>query len=84
MFDHSPIGKSITGLDGSLRVNQAFCSMLGYTHEELHVRRWQDITHPDDFALTHAAMAPLLAGTRESIRITKRYLHKGEAKSGSM
>lgn len=33
-FDASPIGKSITGLDGRyLRVNPALCDMLGYTEE---------------------------------------------------
>lgn len=76
VFDHSPIGQSITALDGSMDVNQAFCSMLGYKGSELRQRRWQDITHPDDIALTQAAIAPLLAGTLELTRVTKRYLHK--------
>src|SRR4029453_8174215 len=36
-------------LDGRLiRVNQAFCRMLGYSEEELLERTWMDLTHPDD------------------------------------
>jgi PAS domain S-box-containing protein/putative nucleotidyltransferase with HDIG domain len=79
LFDHSPIGKSITAPDGDLSVNQAFCSMLGYSAEELRQRRWQDISHPDDIALTQAAVDSLLAGERDSARFTKRYLHKSGA-----
>lgn len=76
VFENSTLGKSMTGVDGSLRVNQAFCDLLGYTQEELKGIRWQDITHPDDVQTSAAIVASLLAGERASARYEKRYLHK--------
>ena len=79
VFDYSSVGKSITLPSGELSVNQAFCEMLGYTQEELQNRRWQDMTHPDDIELTQRAIDPLLSGERDSVRLTKRYIHKDGA-----
>ena len=76
VFEHSPIGESITLPSGEIRVNAALCAMLGYTREELESRRWQDITHPDDIAATDKALEPLLAGKQESTRFIKRYVRK--------
>ena len=49
LFDHSLDGLTIGRPDGTiLEVNDAFCTMLGYSRDELlHLRR-QDITIPDD------------------------------------
>ncbi|HZW25947.1 MAG TPA: PAS domain S-box protein [Gallionella sp.] len=76
VFDHSPVGKSITSPSGEIRVNKAFCDMLGYTEQELKSHRWQDITHPDDIEPTQRFLDPILAGKQDSARFTKRYLHK--------
>ena len=76
MFEHSPVGKSITLNTGEVHVNQAFCDMLGYSATELQNKRWEDITHPEDIQDTDRALAPLIAGSKESMRFTKRYLHK--------
>jgi PAS domain S-box-containing protein len=75
-FERSPVGKSLTTIDGGLRVNQAFCDLVGYTAAELEVRRWQDVTHPDDIAMTEDAIARLVDGGEETLRFEKRYLHK--------
>jgi len=76
VFDHSVIGKSLTMLSGEIRVNNAFCEMLGYTHEEIENKSWQDITHPEDIELSEKALEPLLRGEKETLRFSKRYLHK--------
>ncbi len=76
IFDHSLIGKSITRVDGTLTVNKAFCDMLGYSQDELVNQKWQEITHPDDIDLSNQLVDLLLAGEKESVRFTKRYLHK--------
>jgi diguanylate cyclase (GGDEF)-like protein/PAS domain S-box-containing protein len=76
MFDHSPVGESITSLSGELHPNQAFCDMLGYSEDELKHCKWQDVTVPDDFPLTEQALATLLSGEQESTRFVKRYRHK--------
>ncbi|MBS1190984.1 MAG: domain S-box [Rhodocyclaceae bacterium] len=77
MFEHSSIGKSILAFDGRLeRVNSALCEMLGYAEDELQTLGWVGVTHPDDIEATRSALAPLLAGEKESTRFIKRYLHK--------
>ena len=76
VFDHSVAGKSLTLPSGELNVNQAFCDMLGYTAKELTHRKWQEITHPEDVELTNKANQAMLSGEKESMRFTKRFLHK--------
>ena len=76
VFEHSPIGKSLTLPDGELHVNKAFCDMLGYTEDELRNQKWQDLTHPDDIAMGDAVIENALSGKQDSARILKRYLHK--------
>lgn len=62
---------------GEITVNKAFCDMLGYTSAELADQKSQELTPPDDIALTERMLAPLLAGKQEfGPRFTKRYLHK--------
>lgn len=76
IFDHSIVGKSITFPDGTLGVNKSFCTMLGYSAEELANKKWHEITHPEDVELTKRVVAPLYSGEKDSVRFIKRYLHK--------
>lgn len=77
IFEHSPVGKSLTTPDGRLHLNDAFCAMLGYTREELSGdTRWEQITHPADVELTRNALASLLEDRVPTARFTKRYAHK--------
>src|SRR6267143_1233446 len=62
-FDHAAIGMTLSNPDGRwLRVNQAFCDLLGYTEEELVGRNFQSITHPDDVRETMRRRGQVLAG----------------------
>src|ERR687890_874973 len=48
-FEDAPIGVALVGLDRShLRVNRAYCQMLGYSEEELLEKQHSAIIHPDD------------------------------------
>jgi PAS domain S-box-containing protein len=76
LFEYSPLGKSITGIDGSKKVNKAFSDILGYSVEELISKTWQETTHPDDIQLSIDAMQPLLEGKTTMVRFKKRYIHK--------
>jgi diguanylate cyclase (GGDEF)-like protein/PAS domain S-box-containing protein/putative nucleotidyltransferase with HDIG domain len=49
---------------------------LGYTAEELIGKKWQDITHPDDFDVTQKSMENLLSGNKITEKFEKRYLRK--------
>ena len=76
VFDHSLIAKSITLPSGEINVNRAFCDMLGYQPEELKKINWADISHPDDIKLTNDSLNLIISGKKDSVRFTKRYIHK--------
>ncbi len=76
IFENSPVGKSITGVDGSLKTNKAFSDMLGYSFEEFQTKNFEDITHPDDLQKTLEAVDPLLKGKESVIHFEKRFIHK--------
>ncbi len=77
LFDESAVGNSLTTLDGEIRVNRAFCDMLGYPCAEMSDRTtWRQLTHPDDIPATEAAMTALSMGDVHSVRFEKRFLRK--------
>lgn len=76
VFDHSPVGKSLTKTTGEINVNQAFCDILGYSQQELKFKKWQVITHPDDIEMTQKEIDALLSGEKKVARFTKRFIHK--------
>lgn len=52
-IDTATIGIFTCWLNGRFSdVNPAFCAMLGYSAEELLEMTFQDITHPDDLAIS--------------------------------
>ncbi|MBN1607365.1 MAG: PAS domain S-box protein [Polyangiaceae bacterium] len=76
-FENASVGKSLTLPDGNLgRVNRAFCTLLGYSREELEAKSFEDVTHPQDLAATRECVRCLLAGEQPSYRMEKRYLRK--------
>ena len=79
VFDYSVSGKSLTQPSGAMEVNQTFYEMLGYSQEELKHRTWQEITYPEDVEFTQKMIEVLLAGEKEMVRFTKRFLHKNGA-----
>ncbi len=76
IFTNSPVGISLTYMNGDLKVNKAFCDILGYTEEEFHAANWTEITYPDDIDVSQHHIDMLLAGEAKSVRFEKRYLHK--------
>jgi PAS domain S-box-containing protein len=76
IFEHSTIGISITSLNGKLRTNKEFCRILGYSTEELAVKNWKDITHPDHVELNQKNLETIISGEKSSMRWEKRYIHK--------
>ena len=76
-FGASPIGMSLVALDGRfLRVNQAFCKMLGWSESELLARGFQAITYAQDISPDLQLVQEIIAGMRQSYQIEKRYFHK--------
>ena len=77
IFEEGPVGMGITDMDSRIvRVNQAYCQMLGYDEQELIGRSPLEITYPEDLETTEKHAQRLLAGEVSSYQIEKRYLTK--------
>ena len=78
VFENSGVGMAIFRPDKSYsRVNNAFCSMLGYKEEELLEMSFADITHPDDFEISIDMQNKMIEGyENEIVNLEKRYLQK--------
>lgn len=64
-------------LDGRwLRVNDAYCRLLGYEPEELLGALVSDFTHPDDLAKAHQFVVAAVAGRLDSAERDTRYVRK--------
>ncbi len=76
LFENSPVGKSITGIDGTLHVNKSFCDILGYSEEELKTKKWSEISYEEDIEKTNSILGDLKVGKIKQARFEKRYIHK--------
>jgi PAS domain S-box-containing protein len=76
-FEQAAVGIAHAAVEGRfLRLNQKFCDLVGYTHEELLSLTFQDITYPDDLYADLEYMRQLLAGEIETFLMDKRYIRK--------
>lgn len=76
-FDAAAIGMALVSQEGRfMQANDALCRIVGYTQAELQQKSMQEITHPDDLGVDRALMRELLAGSRESYQMEKRFLHQ--------
>lgn len=79
VFEHTALPMVRNSLKGEfIEVNDAWCSMFGYSREEVSSQRltWQQITHPDDLELGILQVKKMLAGEVEDYKVDKRYIHK--------
>ena len=77
IFEHAPSGMGMSGLEGGFtRVNAAFCSMLGYSMDELQTIPWRDLTFPEDVVVSQEMTERLLREPGVPVEAEKRYLHK--------
>jgi PAS domain S-box-containing protein len=77
LFDSPLIGVIMGNLDGITDANDAYCTMIGYTREELAsgAVRWQDITPSEYLEADFAALQEMLA-TGSCTPFEKEYFHK--------
>lgn len=76
-FEQAAIGIAHVGLNGHfLRLNQKYCDILCYTHEELLQKRFQDITFPEDLQKDLDLYHKLLNKEITDYSLEKRYLRK--------
>ena len=76
-FEQAAVGIAHVAPDGRfLRLNQRFCDIVGYSHDEMLERTFQDITHPDDLETDLEQLQRLLTGRTKSYSLEKRYFRK--------
>ncbi|HYI15590.1 MAG TPA: PAS domain S-box protein, partial [Thermomicrobiales bacterium] len=75
-FAYSTVGMTLSTPDGRyIRVNQAFCEMLGYTESQVLDLTYDQITHLDDLIENQTYRQRLLSGEIDHFQIEKRYRH---------
>jgi two-component system sensor histidine kinase/response regulator len=76
-FQHAGIGIAHVAPSGHwLRLNQKYCDILGYSHDELMGKTFQEITHPDDIEADWQLAQQLLSGELPDYSMEKRYIRK--------
>lgn len=76
-MENAAIGMCLATPEGRpIAVNKAICQMLGFSEDELKVRTFPDLTHPDDRAENRALVNRVRNGEIDSYRVEKRYLRK--------
>jgi diguanylate cyclase (GGDEF)-like protein/PAS domain S-box-containing protein len=74
-FRRAVVGMAIADPDGCyLEVNEAFCSLLGYSAEELIGKSFRDVTASDDLSDGSKAMSDLARGRSDEFLFQKRYV----------
>ncbi|MFL5910274.1 MAG: EAL domain-containing protein [Gaiellaceae bacterium] len=76
-FDSGVTGMALVSPEGGfVRVNRAFCDMVGYEETELLGLDFQSITHPDDLVQDVDQQRALLTAKADSYEVEKRYIHR--------
>ena len=77
VFEDSGIGMATSELSGRfLRVNDAFCKMLGYSEQELLTMSVTDVTYQGDVAMTLEARLLMVEEKRKLDTMEKRFICK--------
>jgi PAS domain S-box-containing protein len=75
LFTLSPFGAGQLDTEGRfIRVNPAFCGMVGLTAEHLVGRSFLDITHPDDRSTNELRYAEIMRGEAQQYIVRKRFV----------
>ncbi|WP_175551045.1 PAS domain S-box protein [Spirulina major] len=77
IFLYSAVGTVLVNASRYIvQANAAFCTMLGYSEAELTQCCIDDITHPDDVALSLSRVQDLIDGEPAIYNLEKRYLNR--------
>jgi PAS domain S-box-containing protein len=77
LVEHAPVAVAHNAMDGRFEyANQAFCDLVGYTHDELRAKTWPEITHPDDLDQDLALGQRVLTNQQPNYTLEKRYIRK--------
>ncbi|MFT5643983.1 MAG: diguanylate cyclase (GGDEF)-like protein/PAS domain S-box-containing protein [Janthinobacterium sp.] len=80
IFERALVGIAMAAPDGSLiRVNDAYCDIVDYRHDDLVGLHFQDITHADDIDVDLRLLQRMRDGSINRYQVEKRYLRKNGA-----
>ena len=76
MFASAPVGIVLANLetDEIVEANDAYCRIVGRSHDDIMSNGWKGLTHPDDVAEGIARLDELRAGKTSGYNLGKRYL----------
>jgi diguanylate cyclase (GGDEF)-like protein/PAS domain S-box-containing protein len=85
-FAHNPVGMSLCTLDGRfVKVNPAFCELVGMTEAELLNDSYQTLTDPREFAAEADQLAAVVRGHQPSFTTDKRIARRdGTVRMGEL
>ena len=76
-FEQAAVGIAHFSPEGRfLRINQKFCDIVGYSHQEMLALTFQDLTYPDDLETDVEHIKELLSGESNTYVMEKRYIRK--------
>ncbi|MBW4438463.1 MAG: PAS domain S-box protein [Pleurocapsa minor GSE-CHR-MK-17-07R] len=79
-FEQAAVGIAHVAPDGHfLLINQKFCDMLGYSHEDLLAMDFQSVTHPEDLKPDLDLVGQMLSGELEDYSLIKRYIRDDDS-----
>ena len=79
-FDHAAVGIAHISSKGTfLHLNDRWCEIVGYTHEELVTMSFQDLIHPDDLHGSLLQLQPFIEDGNRFSSSEKRYLRKDKS-----
>jgi PAS domain S-box-containing protein len=77
-FENALVGMALTRADKQIiEVNDAYCSMLGYSADEIKDLGWAGLAEPKDHRAREAQIDEVLGGGEvEAAQYTRHYIHK--------
>lgn len=76
LIESSAIATNLVDRDGRFRiVNPAMCDFLGYDADTLSQLTWADVTAPEYLPESIQTVEDIVAGRKDSCRMTKQYIH---------
>ncbi|MEO5863837.1 MAG: PAS domain S-box protein [Nitrospiraceae bacterium] len=77
LVEEAPLGMTVLDEQGRyVKVNRAFCNLVGYREDELLGQTYKLVTHPDDLSYNRSLTAKVICGEISGYRLEKRCIRK--------
>jgi PAS domain S-box-containing protein len=80
IFEHTPVGIANVSLEGNvISANRSFCSIFGYSEEEITSQSMENLTHPEDLEISLKLIRQVASGEKTVAQLEKRYVKKDDS-----